>query len=430
LYQLVSERIKRSDFFRNAAILSSGTAVAQVISFVTAPILTRIYRPVDYGLLGVYMTFCALIGTVSTLHYSNAIVIAKEESEAREVFGLCWMINCCVCILLSFLLILLHGIIARVYNTPSLSFWLLFAPVSVFFVGLNSIFSAWSIRKKRFSFLSKNRIYAALLAPLCSITIGFLVAGPFGLFIGLLVSQIIPTLRMYFQHFHSDSFEFRIRFAQVAKAFKEHKNFPRFSLPADIINNFSNQIPILMLAHFGGTQVVGWYNLSIRMLGLPSTLVSTAVGDVFRQRATEDYHQRGSCRPLLIKVFKTLMLVSIVPFTILLFFGPSLFSFVFGEQWLGAGRIAQVLGILYVFKFVVSPLSYVTFIAGKQWVGLLVDILLLSTLLILLYVSQQLKLPYITSLFLLAVSYSMLYFLTFYLSYKYSVNDKFGRQDS
>jgi O-antigen/teichoic acid export membrane protein len=179
-----------------------------------------------------------------------------------------------------------------------------------------------------------------------------------------------------------------------------------------------------MLGHLGGSHVVGWYNLSVRMLGLPSTLIATAVSDVFRQRATNDFHTFGSCRSIFLKVFKTLVLVSIVPFAILLLFGPSIFSFVFGEQWREAGKIAQVIGVLYVFKFVVSPLTYVTYIAGKQWVGLLMDILLLVTLLALLYISQHLGLSYMTSLFLLSTSYSLLYILTFYLSYKFSISEK------
>jgi O-antigen/teichoic acid export membrane protein len=425
LYQLVSERIRRSDFFRNTAILSSGTAIAQAISIFTAPVLTRIYNPVDYGVLGVYMTFCALIGTVSTLHYSDAIVVSKDENEAREVLKLSWLINICIALVVMVVLLFLRAYIARLYNIPSLTSWLLLAPVSVFFAGLNTIFSAWSVRKKQFRLLSKNRIYTAFIAPFFSIILGFIMGGPAGLFIGLLVSQIFPTLRMSYYYFRQDELDFHFRSRNLAAASKRFRNFPRFSLPADFINNFSNQIPVLMLGRLGGSHVVGWYNLSVRILGLPSTLISTAVGDVFRQRANYDFHTTGSCRSIFLKVFKTLALIALVPFSILLLFGPSIFSFVFGEQWREAGKIAQVIGVLYVFKFVVSPLSYVTYVAGKQWVGLVIDVILLGTLLGLLYLSQQLGLSYITSLFLLSISYSLLYILTFYLSYKFTVSDKF-----
>jgi teichuronic acid exporter len=371
------------------------------------------------------MTFCALLGTASTLHYSNAIVVAKGDGEARDVLKLSFFINFFFSFLVAICLLFFRKAISALYNIPSLTPWLLLAPVSVFFAGLNTIFSAWSVRKKKFKLLSGNRIYTAFVAPFFSIILGFILIGPAGLFIGLLVSQIFPTIRMSYYFFRQDELDFRFEsqhFAAVAKLFR---NFPRFSLPADFINNLSNQMPVLMLGHLGGSHVVGWYNLSVRMLGLPSTLIATAVSDVFRQRATEDFHTFGSCRSIFLKVFKTLVLVSIIPFTILLLFGPSIFSFVFGEQWREAGKIAQVIGVLYVFKFVVSPLSYVTFIAGKQWVGLMIDILLLVTLLGLLYLSQQLNLPYLHSLFILSMSYSLLYILTFYLSYKYTVSDKF-----
>jgi O-antigen/teichoic acid export membrane protein len=370
------------------------------------------------------MTFCALLGTASTLHYSNAIVVAKEDNEARDVLKLSFLINFCFSLLVAIVLLFFRSAISALYNIPSLTPWLLVAPVSVFFAGLNTIFSAWSVRKKKFKLLSKNRIYTAFIAPFFSIIIGFILIGPAGLFIGLLVSQIIPTIRMSYYFFKQDEFDFHFESRRLIAASKQFRNFPRFSLPADFINNLSNQIPVLMLGHLGGSHVVGWYNLSVRMLGLPSTLIATAVSDVFRQRATNDFHTFGSCRSIFLKVFKTLVLVSIVPFAILLLFGPSIFSFVFGEQWREAGKIAQVIGVLYVFKFVVSPLTYVTYIAGKQWVGLLMDILLLVTLLALLYISQHLGLSYMTSLFLLSTSYSLLYILTFYLSYKFSISEK------
>jgi hypothetical protein len=47
------------------------------------------------------MTFCALLGTASTLHYSNAVVVAKEETEARDVLKLSFLVNFCFSLLVA-----------------------------------------------------------------------------------------------------------------------------------------------------------------------------------------------------------------------------------------------------------------------------------------------------------------------------------------
>jgi len=44
----------KSDFFKNALTLIGGTSVSQLIPLIAAPILTRLYSPEDYGILGMY----------------------------------------------------------------------------------------------------------------------------------------------------------------------------------------------------------------------------------------------------------------------------------------------------------------------------------------------------------------------------------------
>lgn len=412
----------RSDFLKNTIWLTSGTTIAQLISFGTAPFLTRIYDPSDYGLLGVYMIFCSLISVVATLQYSNGVVIAQSDEEASGALRLCWYLNAGVAILLLITVLVFKSAISSFYKNPSLSFWLLAAPVSVFFVGINTIFSAWAVRKRQFKLLARNKIYTALLAPVFSIMIGVITADPMGLFAGLLVSQLLPTIRMLYFFWKTDKIDLGFNAEEIKVIARKFRNFPKFSMPAEFINSFSNQIPVLIIGRVGNPQVVGWYNHSVRMLGLPSSLIATSIGDVFRQRAAKDYFEKGSCRPIFMKVAGTLFLLSLVPFLILLFFGPALFAWVFGEQWREAGVMSQILGILYLFRFVASPLSYVTYIANKQWVGLVLDILLLSVLGAIWYFSISLSLTHNQSLMFFSVGYSACYILTFFLSYKFTVN--------
>ena len=116
--------------------------------------------------------------------------------------------------------------------------------------------------------------------------------------------------------------------------------------------------------------------MSNRILGLPIGLISNSIGEVFKQRAASDYNEFGTCRPIFIKTFKALLISSIVPFTILILFGADIFAFAFGEQWRGAGEYSQILGVMFFFRFTVSPLTYVFYIANKQRLDLLLHLLL------------------------------------------------------
>lgn len=395
----------------------------------TAPVLTRIYLPEDYGLLGIYMVFCSLTATISTLQYHNAIITADTDENARDAFQLCVLITVVICLLLALVVLFFAEAIASLYKSESISRWLIFAPISTFFVSLNTTFSAWAIRKKKFKLLSYNRILTAILAPLFSISLGIWALGPVGLFVGLFVSQIVPTVRMSMQLLGNDQLNLNFHVERVRNAAKSFKNYPVFSLPSDFINNLSNQFPLMMLSRVGGVPVVGWYNLSVRMLGLPTTIISTSIAEVFRQRAASDYALYGTCRSIFMKVFKTLLLIALPTFLLLCLFGPPLFRFVFGQRWEQAGVVTQILAILYLFKFVVSPLSYVVFVANKQWVSLVVDCLLLTCLFTVYLVATSYHLDYKSALLLFSFAYTSLYFLTFYLSYKFTINDKFYIHD-
>jgi O-antigen/teichoic acid export membrane protein len=319
------------------------------------------------------------------MQFHNAIITAENDAVAKDAFRLCLLLNVGVSFLLALVVFVFGHSIASVYNDEQIVKWLPFAPLSSFLLGANLILSAWALRKKKFKLLSYNRIFSAVLAPAFSILIGMMILGPAGLFVGLLVSQLIPVIRMGYQLLKTDKISLYTNMDSLKSIVRKFRNYPIYSLPSEFINNLSNQFPVMMLTQTGGIQVVGWYNLSVRMLGLPATLISASIGEVFRQRASEDYFTRGTCRPVFVKVFKTLSLSAILPLLILILFGPYLFAFFFGKRWEDAGVITQVLAILYAFKFVASPLSYVTYIANKQWVGLLVDISLLSIVLIIYY---------------------------------------------
>jgi O-antigen/teichoic acid export membrane protein len=380
--------------------------------------------PADYGLIGIYMVFCALLGTLSTMQFQNAIITADDEETALTAFNLSLFVNTSFFIVLSFLILIFRHQISSLYNTPDVERWLIFAPVSTFSIGLNSVLTAWAIRKRKFKIISINRIFAAIIAPIFSILLGVFLIGPLGLFIGLFISQIVPTITLSAQLVRKEELKVSFDIRRMKAVAKKFRNYPIFSLPAEFINNFANQIPLMILGRTGGIQVVGWYNLSVRMLALPTTLISTSIADVFRQRASEDYFLYGTCRPIFMKVFKSLVLIVTPVMALLALFGPQLFSFVFGQQWKEAGVITQILTILYGFKFVASPLSYVTYIANKQWVGLLIDMLLLAILFAVYIVSDVYNLNYRTSLVMFSLSYAVLYFITFYLSYKFTVNDR------
>lgn len=375
-FKYFKQRVEASLFLQNVFTLATGTTLAQAVSIFTAPILYRIYDREDYGTLSLYMAIVAVIGVFSTLQYQHAILLEKKDDKAKVAMLLNRIINFVVALLTFFIILAFGEQIAAILGNKKIITWLYLAPISIFFIGQGQIFSIWANRKKKYRVLTYNMLLTAILVPLVSISIGIYNNGPFGLFMGLLVSQALPSIILLL--ILSKEENFGLQYFQISdfkELIKKYQKFTIFSLPSELINRVSNQLPVLMLSSYLGPSVVGLYSLSVRMLGLPITLIGNAISTVFRQRASEDYFKTGSFRRVFLKTLKTLSTISIIPLFITILAGPQLFGFVFGENWKESGVISQIMIFYFALKLVVSPLSYAIIIKNKPNIGLIKDMI-------------------------------------------------------
>lgn len=377
-------RIKASLFLQNTATLATGTTLAQAVSVFTAPILYRIYDKEDYGTLGLYMAIIGVISVFSTMQYNHAILLEKEDYDAKVAMWLNRLINAGVTIITLLGVIFFGEKIGSFLGNEKIASWLFLAPISIFFSGQGQIFSVWANRKKKYKLLTYNSLMIALLVPLVSISIGLFDNGPFGLFMGLVVSHTLPSIILLIMLKRHYSFGVKyLNIKQIKLIALKYKKFPIFSLPSDFVEVFTKQIPVFFLSRYIGPSAVGIYSLAIRFLVIPVTTIGNAIRSVYQQRATESYNNNGDFVDLHKKTFFALLLIATPLLFLMYFLGPQIFSFFFGADWTESGEIASYLAIMYSFGLVGSPLSFAYFIKGKLIEKLIVSIILmLSTLVI------------------------------------------------
>ncbi|MCA9750351.1 MAG: oligosaccharide flippase family protein, partial [Romboutsia sp.] len=384
-------------------------------------VLYRIYDKEDYGTLGLYVAILGVVGVFSTMQYTQAILIAKEDEEAKKVLWLNRFINIAFTIFSILIVLILGQHIGGWLGNPKVNTWLWLLPVSIFFSGQNQIYRTWANRKKHYKLLSLNSILLAVLIPIVSISVGIFNNGPLGLFLGLAVSQVVPPIILYFALNKSQNLVInRINFDDMKSIGLKYINLPKFSTPAEFLNRFSNQLPVFMISTYAGPSTVGVYNLSVRMLGLPVQLISSAIAEVFRQRATEDFNITGSCRDIFVKTAKSLTYLSIIPLIVLLFYAPDLFAFVFSENWRQAGVFAQILALFYAFKFVVSPLTFLFVLRDRLKEDMLWHIWMLLSTAVVFIIGFKVFNDINLSLGLFTINYIIIYLIYLIRSYQFT----------
>ncbi len=85
----------KTPFAKDIFTSFSGTTISQLIPIFLAPVLTRIYTPIDFGLLGIYMSVAAIFNSFATLQYSQAILLSKNKVEEDNLtalsLGICYL---------------------------------------------------------------------------------------------------------------------------------------------------------------------------------------------------------------------------------------------------------------------------------------------------------------------------------------------------
>ena len=413
-------RLRRSEYFRNIFIVASGTTVAQLIPIFFTPITARIFTPHHYGILGMYMSITTLAGTLATLNYANAIVVPKEDDEARKLVKIS-LGNCHVLFGIYLIAVLGFQLLAAIYGFGNaVGAWIFVAPFSVLMTGYMTTFTAYANRKKEYKLLSGNRVMAGLIQLPVSLGLGILLKTETGLILGYISGQFVNGIILGLKVIRRTGLGAAdlTGFDGTKEIYRKYSSFPRYNLFADFINMFTNQVPVLFLNSFAGPAIVGWFNMSNRLLSLPITFIASAIGEVFKQRASEDIARSGNCSPIFKKTFKSLLLVSILPFITLLLFGPDIFAFFLGENWREAGHFSRLMAPVFLLRFVNSPMSYIVFLVNKLKFNLIATIYLSITTLLIFLTLNFLSLYETIALY--SLNYSLIYCFMLYKNYTFS----------
>lgn len=409
----------RSEYIKNVLTLITGSSLAQIIPLIAAPIITRLYTPEDYGFLGVFFSIVLVISIISGMSYSTAIFLPKDNREIDNLICLCVLLSFFLGSFLSVLLIIINNFYQIIYIENPIYFILL--PVSTLANSFSNIFYVWSNRLGNYKLMTILRIISALAPPIVTISIGLLVSsGPLGLIIGLIVGQIVSVI-IFSIYYKSKIFSLfsLFSFREIRIIARKYNKFPKFIVFGEFMNIFTNQLPLFVFNQMGKLNEVGFYNLSNRILGTPIYFISNSFSEVFRQKATSEFTRNGNCKLVFLNTFKLLLFISIIPFCIIILWGPSIFEFIFGHQWKEAGVYSSILGFLFFFRFTVSPLSYMLILRGKQKIDLICNLYFFITGIILFGLLMP-KIGTINTLIVYSINYSLIYISIFFYSFNLS----------
>jgi len=343
-------------FLRNVATLMSGTAVAQAVTVLSAPLITRLYDPTAFGHYGLVLAIAAPVAIIASLRYELAIVLPARDDDAADVLVLSLGLALVVSLLVALGLVAFGHHVARAVGDEAIRPLLWWVPVIVALTGAFQSASYWFIRRERFNHLAVTTTGKAVATFGVQAAAGVGGGAAMGLVGGHVVGLAAGVVALWtriVRHDH-DRVRVRARVSSIAAAARAHRQFPTYSAPQALVNALSRNAPLLVLGSFFGPALVGHYLLAHRVLKMPITLLGNAFRQVFYPRAVA-VARDGALGTLVSRMTLALGIAVFVPGVVLSLWAPAAFAFVFGDGWEQAGVYAQALGIWLMSGLVAAP---------------------------------------------------------------------------
>lgn len=405
-------------FWKHAATVLTGTVAAQVLPLLVAPLITRLCTPADMGMFSIWLGLIAIAATVATLRLEAAMILDHHPSHQQTCFSVVAYFSTLLAILIT-----LCAVLARVSGQPqaqSLS-WLglLTIGVATWLTAYNKIITAYATSYRAYGKAALAKVGGAGAIALGQVILLLIGAGGTALLVGHLVGLAVAmTASICLLSPPRVRISLKPTMAQ-RDYLQKHQSFWRFSLPAGLLNIVAGKFPIFLIGAKYGLVAAGLFALTERILTAPISLLAASVLEVFKRQAVHEFQTVGHCREAYRATFQGLVILGVGPALLIFAFAPDICAWVFGEPWRGAGDFARILAPLYFLNFVASPLSYVFFVAGKQKVELVWQVALFVTTIAVFLAPFSL----VQTLWNYTISYSLLYVIYLFLSYKFSVNE-------
>ena len=335
-----------------SAIQNWGSQAGSLIVFF---ILARLLEPEDFGLVALANVFLAFMQIFLEQGFAQAL-IQRREIEPEHLNTAFWT-NLVIGILLTVLGLTSAGLVANLFKQPQLT------PILRCFSGLFVISSFAKVQQalleREFDFraIALRWLLGTLIGGIVGVVMAVNGFGVWSLVSQQMVHELVgtlvlwgaspwrPQLKFSVEHFHS-LFGFGINI-----------------LGFNLISFFNNRVNDFLIGYFLGPVALGYYTIAYRVLTVMTQLLVRTSQSV----ALPTFSRLQADLKRFRKVFYTAtQLTSLIAFPTFLgmaTLAPELIRLLFGNQWVPAIPIVQVLALMGI-------LRSVTFFAGSVFMAM------------------------------------------------------------
>jgi O-antigen/teichoic acid export membrane protein len=344
----ISAFAQKDSFSRSFSYVFAGKVIIIILTLLTTPLLTRLYSPEAYGYFSFMNTVASNVAVLATLGFPAALLITKNDREFYNLFFSIVFISLALLLVFSgFFLLFLDQIVPFKLGRHKWSYAAIIILGAAVFTFMQT-FANWNIWRSQFKTGAKINVMVNGSSRITSLAIGYLFGNAFGLMIGEIFGKMLGLLTIVFVNLKKEWKEViqQLRVADMVSITKKFKRYPYYVLPGGYIGLLSNHIPLLIFPYVFSSATFGNYSLASGLIAMPSVLLAQPLSSIFLKKMVVMHSGEKDRIPLVLKrVLNGLFLAGVLPFSFVAVFGPEIFAFVFGDEWITAGRFSSILAL-------------------------------------------------------------------------------------
>jgi O-antigen/teichoic acid export membrane protein len=357
--------------FKSVLLLTVGFTIAQAVSFLSLPLMTRSYNQVAFGGFFLFSTVSWIFAVIATFQLEHAIMLPKSDKHAMLIVEMVMLFS----VVVSAIGTLVYPSIDKVFNGDGFGFksnaLAVLLGFTVFGIAATQVLRAWHIRQGNFSCVAIGSVLTAVTMAAVAVLNTKMQIGKIEY--GLMYAQTASLLITAFYWIPRGKHHINVFIAKKWKTTyrvlirKQCKTAGVLTI-SNLIKTGNGRIMPVIVTAVGGTVAAGDYGLAERVISSPTALLGKAMGSVYRNHVGKGALAVGRERALSAywKFLCYAFIVGLPIFSTGFFISPKLFHLVFGPKWENAGKIAAILVVGEFFVFILTTVEDATILTNSN----------------------------------------------------------------
>lgn len=345
--------------FRKDVVNIQLTSLFNVLAgFIYFPILTRVFDfgPDIFGQFQFINSITTIILSFALLSLDSAFISEiDEQNQEQTVIAFSTMVLLGLTVLsLSVIGLCLLKASGFLKLENHFLLYLLIAGASLVF---ERVLYALFREKREFTHVARVRVIVTLTHPILGCLFAFFFRNAYVLLLAFSFSHLFGTAYYFFVARGKGLLpKFVLHYPAIKKHVLKNLNTMTFQTPSGFFNNFYHNLPIILIRRIFSNDILGYYSLTMRVLGTTNQLLSQGLYETFLPYIAKS----GKNREAALKYLPVVCAAFFPPFLFASLLSSWYVPLLFGQSFSLVSNIIRIMTPFYFTQAVVGP--YVGFL--------------------------------------------------------------------